>query len=108
MNIFKKESGFTRTPKFGVPPKGGGFTLIELLVVIAIIGVLSTVVFASLNDSRSKSRNARRNSDVKQLLNAFGLGLANSSPPYTLPASTGWYCVSLDCYDQWNIYDEAA
>ena len=52
---------------------GKGFTLIELLVVIAIIGVLASIVLASLNSARRKSRDARRIADVKQIQLALEL-----------------------------------
>lgn len=53
--------------------KEKGFTLIELLVVIAIIGVLASIVLASLNSARRKSRDSRRIADVKQLQLAMEL-----------------------------------
>lgn len=78
--------------------KNKGFTLIELLVVIAIIGILSSVVLASLNSARKKSRDARRIGDMKQLQLALEMyydtntaypstasGTADLSPTY-IPA----------------------
>lgn len=50
-----------------------GFTLIELLVVIAIIGVLSSVVLASLNTARMRARDTARVTTVKQLQRGLAL-----------------------------------
>lgn len=50
-----------------------GFTLIELLVVIAIIGMLSSVVLASLNSVRAKARDTRRIADLDQIRKALEL-----------------------------------
>lgn len=53
--------------------KREGFTLIELLVVIAIIGLLASIVLASLGTARQRSRDARRLADVKSIRTALEL-----------------------------------
>lgn len=65
--------------KFNKPGAKSGFTLIELLVVIAIIGVLASVVLASLNSARRKSRDARRVADIKQVQLALELYFDSNS-----------------------------
>lgn len=50
-----------------------GFTLIELLVVIAIIGVLSSVVLASLRNSNTKALDAKVKSQLNAMISAAQL-----------------------------------
>lgn len=64
-----------------------GFTLIELLVVIAIIGILASVVLASLNSARKKSRDARRVADVKQIQLALEMYYDSKGGSYPLTLS---------------------
>ncbi len=86
----RNDKGFTRTPKFGVTPKGGGFTLLELLVVVAIIGILSSVVLASLNGARMKARDSKRISDLRQIKTA--LELFYDTNGYYPQSGCGWDC----------------
>lgn len=94
--------------------KQRGFTLIELLVVIAIIGILSSVVLASLNGARKKGRDARRISDLKQIQLALEMYYDSNSSEYpdtlSLLAPTyisqvptdpsgGGACSGAYCYD---------
>lgn len=75
--------------------KQKGFTLIELLVVIAIIGILSSVVLASLNSARSKGRDATRVTDIKQLQLAFELYFDSCGAyPSTVVTTTANGCPS--------------
>ena len=64
-----------------------GFTLIELLVVIAIIGVLSSVVLASLNVARERGAEASIRSNLRNMIPEAELGYTN----------TGDYSSVLNC-----------
>ena len=66
--------------------KEKGFTLIELLVVVAIIGILASVVLASLNTARAKARDVKRKEDMVQLRTALAM-YYNDNGSY--PSSSG-------------------
>ena len=52
-----------------------GFTLIELLVVVAIIGILASVVLASLNTARNKGKDASVQSSMSSMRAQAELGV---------------------------------
>jgi prepilin-type N-terminal cleavage/methylation domain-containing protein len=64
--------------------KQRGFTLIELLVVISIIGVLASVVLASLNSARISARDAQRQLDLRAMKTALEMHF-NDRGSYTQP-----------------------
>ncbi len=70
--------------------KDRGFTLIELLVVIAIIGILSSVVLASLNVARGKGADAATKSNLSNARAQAEVYYDGNSQAYTnLCTATG-------------------
>lgn len=59
-----------------------GFTLIELLVVIAIIGILSSVVLASLSTARSKGGDAKAMEQMQGMRTAAEIYYGNNNNSY--------------------------
>jgi prepilin-type N-terminal cleavage/methylation domain-containing protein len=75
-----------------------GFTLIELLVVISIIGLLSSVVLASLSTARGRAIDSKLIQLAGQLQNVFALELlqSNSYANFNRPS---WRATPYPCTD---------
>jgi prepilin-type N-terminal cleavage/methylation domain-containing protein len=90
--------------------KQRGFTLIELLVVIAIIGILASVVLASLNSARDKGEDAAIRSNLNNARAQAELSYDDNNRSYdnvcvdigdlvTAATNSGGGAAAADCDD---------
>ncbi len=77
-----------------------GFTLIELLVVIAIIGILSSVVLASLNTARTKGSDVAIRSQLSHMRSQAALYYDSNGNNYGTAGTA--------CDTEGSLFDPAA
>lgn len=76
---------------------GKGFTLIELLITVAIIGILASVILASLSNARQRSKDA---SVFSSVTSADKVAMVCSSSLLNInnPTLLGAVCAGMDSY----------
>lgn len=60
-----------------------GFTILEILVVLAIAGMILSFTIVNIRETRKRSRDSRREEDIKQIQNALNI-YANNNRKYPI------------------------
>lgn len=77
-----------------------GFTLIELLVVISLIGLLASIIFASLTQARAKGRDTKRLADLRDVQTVLELYASDNGGTYPSTGGNWWGVCSV-----WGSHD---
>lgn len=75
-----------------------GFTLIELLIVISIMGILATLVIASMAGAQKQARDAQRKSDLGQYriaLESYAVNKNGLYPNYAAATNLTTICTAV-------------
>ena len=88
-----------------------GFTLIELMIVIAIISLVSSIIFANLNEARERAKMVRAQAELKQITEAIIIaqGEQGGKPLITFAPAANCgqcYCSTLSsagCLNNWKL-----
>ncbi len=77
--------------------KNFGFTLLEVLVVVAIGGLILSIALATMSNARQRSRDARREQDMKQIQSTLNLYAATIRAFPTCAATSTVVAAGTDC-----------
>ncbi len=86
--------------------KNSGFTLLEMLVVTALAAMILSFVFVSIRSAKQKSRDTRREADVKQLQSILSIYVTNRGL-YPVCATETIINGASDCFSSLLILSDA-
>ncbi|QQS22452.1 prepilin-type N-terminal cleavage/methylation domain-containing protein [Candidatus Saccharibacteria bacterium] len=85
-----------------------GFTIIELVVVVIVVSILATIVVVSYNGSQARARDARRRTDVANIVKALEL-YYNDNGSY--PTTSGSTAMTINWFSSndasWSTFNTA-